>query len=176
MPAAGRSTIDYTEAERRFVVEGKSIRAIAKEMGLKSWSSMASIAKRDDWVGKRQAYLAAIARRSYETAAATQAGENNAIRDEAVLAARATIRQYLNDLSVGNIKVTPKDAHLWAQLLLDEMRAPLATSTEAPNVRNVTPPDTEHLRRIVEAARGRVDPPGSLGSTALVESPRARPN
>jgi hypothetical protein len=176
MPARGRTLVDYKEAERRYVVEGKSVRAVCREMGLKGWSSMNNIARRDDWVGKRQAYLSSIARRSYDTAAATVAAEQNAIRDEAVLAGRASIRAYLKDLSEGKIRVSPKDAQLWAAFLLSEMTSPGTVSTEVPDVRNVTPPDAELLRRVVEAARERVAPAGGVGPTALVIAADSRPN
>lgn len=176
MPARGRSTVDYVEAERRYVIEGKSVRAIAREMGLSGWSSMNNIARRDDWKGKRSAYLSAIARRSYETAAATVAHEQNAIRDEAVLAGRASIRQYLKDLSEGKVHVSPKDAQLWAAFLLSSMAETTGLSTEAPDVRNVTPPDAELLRRVVEAARERVAASGGVGPTALVIAADTRPN
>lgn len=177
MVAAGRAKVDYAEAERRYVVEGQSVRQIAKDMGLKSWSSMNVIANRDDWKGKRQAYMSAIARRSYENAAATVANEQQVVRDEAVLAGRATIRQYLSQLQAGKVHVTPKDAQMWAAFLVAEMApGPKDTSAEVPDVRNVTPPDADLLRRVVEAARGRVAPAGSLGSAPLVESSDARPN
>ena len=176
MPARGRAVIDYKEAERLYVVEGKSLRGIATELGLRSNSSISAIARRDDWNGKRQAYLAAIARRSYEVSAATVAEQGKEIRDEAVLAGRATIRAYLNDLAAGNVKVSPRDAQAWAAFLLAEMTAPSSPSTEAPNVRNVTPPDTDHLRRVVELARERVAPAGSLGADPLVDPSTTRPN
>jgi len=176
MSAGGRSTIDYKEAERRYVVEGQSVRQIARDMGLKSWSSMNAIALREDWRGRRQAYLSSIARRSYETAAATVASEQTQIRNEAVLAARASIRQYLEDLKDKKVTISPKDAHLWATFLLSEMTAPTGMSTEAPDARNVTPPDADLLRRVVEAARERVASTGGVGPTALVIAPDPRPN
>lgn len=177
MPAGGRTKADYKEAERRFVTEGKSIREICREMGLTSWSGMAAVSRREDWVGKRKAYEAAIARRSYEVSAATVAGERREIRDEAVLAGRATIRQYLAQLRDGKVSVNPRDAQLWAAFLMAEMSdAPADTSGEVPNVRNVTPPDADLLRRVVEAARERVAPAGSLGAAPLVQSKDARPN
>lgn len=183
MPAGGRPTIDYKEAERRYVVEGKSVRQVALEMGLKSWSSMATKARNDDWRGKRQAYLSAIARRSYETSAAVAANEQNAIKDETILAARATVRAYLQQFRNDDgtwkqgVHVAAKDALLWAQFLVAEMDAPSAVSTEVPDhARNVTPPDAELLRRVVEAARQRVAPAGGVGPTALVIAPDPRPN
>jgi hypothetical protein len=176
MPAGGRSKIDYVEAERRYVVEGLSVRQISKDMGLRSWSSMNAIAVREDWKGKRSAYLSAIARRSYETAAATVASERKAIHDEAVLAGRATIRQYLQQLQSGNVTVNSRDAHLWASFLIDQVAGGSDTSTEVPNVRNVTPPDTDLLKRVIEAARGRVAPAGDLGATPLVQSANPRPD
>lgn len=183
MTATGRRTIDYKEAERRYVIEGKSVRAIALEMNLRSWSSMNKIAKDEDWKGKRSAYLSAIARRSYDTAAATVAAEQNAIRDEAVLAGRATVRAYVQKFlnadgtyKVG-VEVSPKDALLWAQFLVSEMAAPGQMNTEPPDhARNITPPDAELLRRVVEVARERVAPTGGLGTTVVVVPPNTRAN
>lgn len=176
MSAGGRAIADYKEAERQYVTERKSIRAICRDMGLRSWSGMATVAKRDDWEGKRVAYESAIARRSYEVSAATVANQNKEIRDEAVLAGRATIRQYLMDLKDKKVTVTPRDAQIWAAFLLAETREETGPSTEVPNVRNVTPPDAELLRRVVEAARERVAPTGGLGPAALVEPAEPRPN
>jgi hypothetical protein len=174
--ARGRAIADYKESERLYVVEGKSLREIALVMGLKSNSSISAVARREDWVGKRQAYQASIARRSYETSAAAVASEQNAIKDEAVLAGRATIRSYLTKLAAGEVAVSAKDALVWAQFLVAEMTAGPGMSTEAPDVRNVTPPDAELLRRVVEAARERVAPTGSVGPTALVLATDARAN
>ncbi len=183
MTAGGRPLIDYKEAERQFVVEGKSLRQIATDLGLKSNSSISHIARREDWQGKREAYKAAIARRSYEVAAATVASQNKEIRDEAILAGRLTLRAYLKqfepDPSNPNKKppnITPRDAQVWAAYLLSETTDPGSENTEAPDVRNVTPPDADLLRRVVEAARGRVAPAGSLGAAPLVEPTNTRPN
>ena len=176
MPSGGRALADYKEAERQFVIERKSIRAICRDMGLKSWSGMAAVAKREDWEGKRIAYEQSIARRSYETSAATVANQNREIRDEAVLAGRATIRQYLMDLKDKKVTVSSRDAQVWAAFLLAETREEGGPSTEVPDVRNVTPPDAELLRRVVEVARERVAPARSVGPAALVESSESRPN
>lgn len=176
MPPHGRAKIDYVEAERRFVVEEQSLRQIASDMGLKSNASISNVARRDDWLGKRAAYKAAIARRSYEVSAASVANENKVIRDEAVLAGRATIRQYLKDLGDKKITVSPRDAQIWAAFLLSEVAHVAEANPEVPNVRNVTPPDAEQLRRVVEVARGRVAPTGGLGTAPLVEPADPRPN
>jgi len=176
MTARGRTTIDYKEAERRYVIEGTSVRQICRDMGLASWSSMNEIANREDWKGKRQAYVSAIARRSYETAASTVAAEQNAIKDEAILAGRLAIRKYIAGLNANSIPVNGKDALLWAQFLITEMTPAGSVSTEAPDVRNVTPPDAELLRRVVEAARERVPATGGVGPTALVIAADPRAN
>ena len=72
---AGKAKIDYKEAERRYVVEEQSIRQISADMGLKSNASMSAVARREDWAGKRMAYKASVARRSYEVSAANVASE-----------------------------------------------------------------------------------------------------
>lgn len=176
MSAGGRALADYKEAERQYVIERKSIRAICRDMGLKSWSGMAVVARREDWDGKRIAYEQSIARRSYEVSAATVANQNKEIRDEAVLAGRATIRQYLADLRDKKVTVSPRDAQIWAAFLLSETQSETGPSTEVPDVRNVTPPDAELLRRVVEVARERVAPARGVGPAALVESSESRPN
>lgn len=170
------ATTDYKEAERRYVIEGHSIRQICRDMGMKSNSQMSLVSRREDWAGKRQAYMNSIARRSYENAAATVANENKAILDEAIMAGRATIRAYINQLAAKGEHVSSRDAHLWATFLMDQLSGVASPSTEVPDVRNVTPPDSDLLRRVVEAARERVTSPGSVGPTALVLPSDARPN
>lgn len=176
MSAGGRSIADYKEAERQFVTERKSIRAICRDMGLTSWSGMAAVARREDWAGKRAAYESAIARRSYEVSAATVANQNKEIRDEAVLAGRLTLRQYLADLAAKEVKISSKDAQIWAAFLLAETASEAGPSTEVPDVRNVTPPDSDLLRRVVEVARERVAPARGMGPASLVEPAEPRPN
>ena len=178
MPAGGREKADYKEAERQYVTQNKSIRAICRDMGLKSWSGMSAVARREDWEGKRKAYEAAIARRSYEVSAASVAEQRQAITDEAILAGRATLRKYLKELAEDEVKISPRDAQLWAAFLIAEMSdAPANTAGEIPDhARNVTPPDADLLRRVVEAARERVAPAGSLGAAPLVEPAKPRPN
>lgn len=176
MTAGGRSLADYKEAERQYVIERKSIRAICRDMGLKSWSGMATVAKREDWQGKRIAYEQSIARRSYETSAATVASQNKEIRDEAVLAGRLTLRKYLKNLGDDKISINARDAQVWAAFLLAETAEQGGPSTEVPDVRNVTPPDAELLRRVVEVARERVAPARGVGPAALVEPAESRPN
>lgn len=173
---SGRASIDYKEAERRFVVEGQSLREIARDMGLKSNSSISNISRREDWVGKRAAYNAAIARRSYEVSAATVANENKAIRDENVLAGRATIRAYIKAVTEGKIVPSARDAQVWAAWLNDMSGSAGEANPEGPDTKNVTPPDTDLLRRIVEASRGRVAPSGGVGTAALVEPANPRPD
>jgi hypothetical protein len=176
MPAHGRSLIDYKEAERLYVLEGKSLRQIARDLGLRSNASISAIARREDWAGRRSAYLASIARRSYETAAATVANEQNEIRNEAVLAGRATVRKYIEGLADGSIKPNAKDAQVWAQFLMDAMRETSGMSTDVPEVKVVSPPDTELLRRVVEAARERVAPSRGVGPDVLVQPANPRPD
>jgi hypothetical protein len=173
---SGRQTNDYKEDERLFVVEGKSYRDIEAITG-HSFAAIGNKARKDDWKGKRQAYMNAIARRSYENIASSIVAESTEIKNEAILAGRATIRSYLNALQKGEVKVNPKDAQLWAAFLMAELTPGHAdTSSEVPDVRNVTPPDSDLLRRVVEAARERVAPAGSVGPAPLVEPSSSRPN
>lgn len=179
MSAGGRALADYKEAERQYVIERKSIRAICRDMGLKSWSGMAVVARREDWDGKRIAYEQSIARRSYEVSAATVANQNKEIRDEAMMAGRVTLRAYLSQFDPKSGKappISPRDAQIWAAFLLSETQSETGPSTEVPDVRNVTPPDAELLRRVVEVARERVAPARGVGPAALVESSESRPN
>ena len=177
MPAHGRSNIDYKEAERKYVVEGMSVRAIARELGLKSWSSMNEIANREDWKGKRAAYMAAIARRAYESSAAAIGDEKAQLRDAAMAAGAQTLIAYVQGLKDGSIKPNARDAQVWAAFLLSvTTEGPADTSGDIPDLRNVTPPDADLLRAVVEAARERVAPTGGVGPTALVVSPTTRPN
>jgi hypothetical protein len=173
---SGRASIDYKEAERRFVIEGQSLRQIAADMGLKSNSSISTVARRDDWAGKRAAYNAAIARRSYEVSAAAVADQGKQIKDETILAGRATIRAYIKAVTEGTITPNARDAQVWAAWLVSEATAPADANPEGPDARNVTPPDLDELRRVVEAARRRVGSTGGLGTGALVLPANPRPD
>jgi len=145
---------DTKTGEQMFVVQEMGIREVARHFGV-SPSAVSSFAKREDWIGKRMAYKSAIARRSYESMADRVAAEKNEIAKESVLAARATIRKYLNDLAAGKVSVTAKDAELMMRFLVQEL-APHEGPSHEPPMKDVTPPDHEFLRKVIETARGRV--------------------
>jgi hypothetical protein len=145
---------DTKTGEQMFVVQEMGVREVARHFGV-SPSAVSAFAKREDWIGKRMAYKSAIARRSYESMADQVAAERTEIARENVLAARATIRRYLNDLAAGKVGVTAKDAELMMRFLVQEMAPHEGPSHEAP-MKDVTPPDHEFLKRVIETARGKV--------------------
>lgn len=171
-----RTKIDYDEAKKRYVMQDQSLRQIARDLGLKSNASISKRARDEDWAGQRISYKAAVARRSYEASAASIAEQGKEAKDEALLAARLTIRTYIKALNDGEIKPNSRDAQMWAAWLLTEVTAPPDASTEGPDVKNVTPPNTDDLRRIVEAAREQVASAGDLGPAPLVIASPTRPN
>lgn len=144
---------DPKTAKDLFVVHGSSIREIARQMAV-SPSAISERSIREDWKGQRMAYEASISRRTYENMADDVARERVEIVKENVLAARATVRKYLQDLSTGKINVTTRDAVEMMRFLVAETTSPGETSNADP--RNVTPPDQDFLKKLIEASRSRV--------------------
>ena len=139
-----------------FVVQGEGINAIARFCGV-SPSSISERARKEDWRGQKLAYESAIARRSYESMADGVAQERSEIAKESVLAARATVRKYLNDLANNKISVSAKDAEMMMRFLLTEVAPNEGLNHDATDVtKNVTPPDQEFFRKIIDAARTKV--------------------
>lgn len=166
--------VDYEVARQRYVMEGKSYNQIAAEFGV-AVQTVAAKGKTDDWRGQRLAYQHAISRRSIEKMAEGVASESAVIRSEAVLVARATLRRYAQDISEGKVAVTAKDAAIMIELLMRELAPDPSRETDGPIVVNAST-DADLLRRIVEAARGRVTPTGSVDSPVLGGAQRTRQN
>lgn len=170
----GRTTkADYAEVERKYVVDERSYRSLAAEYGL-SVQTIAERGKKEDWPGKRLAYQAAIKRRSYEKMADGIATESAAIKSEAIMVARATLRRYAQDIVEGKIAVTAKDAAIMIELLVKELAPDSSREAEGDTVIVGAKPDADILRRVVEAARQRGAPTGDLATTALVSSEGTR--
>lgn len=151
---------DPKTARDLYVVQNSSVREIARQMGV-SASSISERSIKEDWKGQRMAYEASIARRSYENMADDVARERTEIVKENVLAARATVRKYLADLSSGKINVTTRDAVEMMKFLVQETTAPGEPSYADP--RNVTPVDQDFLKKLIEASRTKVAANPAIG-------------
>ncbi len=145
---------DPKTARDMFVTEKKGINEIARFFGV-SPSSISERSRKEDWKGQQIAYESAIARRSYESMAAGVADERTAITKENVLAARATVRKYLSDLSAGKVPVTARDALLMMEFLASQPDSDPGLKHDGPT-KNVTPPNLDMMREIIERAREKV--------------------
>jgi hypothetical protein len=174
---ARTARIDYEAAERKYVTDPNATYAsIAKEFGVAT-QTIGEKAKREDWKGKRMSFQSAIARRSYEKVAEGIASEASAIRSEAILVARATLRRYATDIAEGKQSVSAKDAAEMIRLLVGELAPDNSRDSDAaPIVVNTSPRDADLLRRVVEAARERATTSGRVGDPALGGAERTRPN
>lgn len=147
--------VDPEVLRKEYITGDMSIRQLAATHDM-SWSAIASRSRREDWAGKREAYRASVEQRAYDRTAARFASEEAEIRSEVVLAMRATVRAYINQLSNNEIKVSPKDAQGAAQVINLLMGGP-TSRTESKVVEFSTgglEPDV--LRRLAELARARV--------------------
>jgi len=172
-----RSNVDYDALEKLYVTEDHSYASLAKIGGVTP-QSVGEYAKRNDWAGKKMAYKAALARRGYEVVAESVAFKGAQIKEEAIAVARATLRRYASDIVEGKVPVTAKDAAEMIRLLIKEL-SPEETRDDrgAPIViEGAERPDSDFLRRVVEAARGRVDPAGSVEKSIQVRAGGTRPN
>lgn len=152
---------DPKTAKDLFVVQRMSIREVARQMGA-SPSAISERSRREDWMGQRMAYDASVARRTYENMADAVASEKGDIAKENVLAARATVRFYLKQLSEGKVNVTTRDAVEMMKFLAAEMVAPGSSSHADP--RDVTPaPDKDFLQKLIDASRSKVAASPAIG-------------
>lgn len=147
--------IDYAAIEKEFVTGEESFRELARRHDA-SFSSLAARARRDQWADKRAAFRDSIARRSYERTADRFAQEAGEIRNEEILAMRATVRRYIEMLRDKEITVNTKDAVAAVQTLQLLMGEPTARSENKViefSTGGLAPDD---LRRLVEFARARI--------------------
>jgi hypothetical protein len=157
---------DPKTARDMFVVQKQGINAIARFFGV-SPSSISERSRKEDWKGQQIAYESAIARRSYESMAAGVADERSQIAQENILAARATVRKYLADLSTGKVQVTARDAELMMRFLVGELAPADGLNHDAPSMKDVTPPDADFLKEIIRASRTKVAAPVQGEGTKL---------
>jgi hypothetical protein len=166
---------NWSELERLYVVEGKTHREIARIAGCSN-SSVSQKAKRDDWEGKRIAYKAALSRRGYEMTADAVAHEQQEVRRESVLVARAYIRTFATQLAEGKVQTNAKDTLEFIRFLADQMDAskgeglkdgPKVIDGHAVSVGG----NEDFLRRIVDVARARLTPRGGVVGDLLGEPP-----
>lgn len=172
---ATQKKADYAALEKLYVTEGQNYSELARIAGV-SPQSVSEYGRRNDWPGKRAAYEAALSRRGYDAIATTVATQNAEIRTEALTVARATLRAYAQALLDKTVVPTAKDAALMIDLLVKELMPEGGRDHSEGTIVSTIGPDSEFLRRVVEAARGRFSGPGDVEGALLGGSPRTRSN
>jgi hypothetical protein len=171
---AMKAKADYASLEKMYVLEEKTYSALARFAGV-SPQSVAEYARRHDWPGKRAAYQSSLSRRGYENVAATVASQTAEIKMESISVARATLRAYANALVSGQVVPTAKDAALMIDLLAKELVPDDGRDHESTIVSTISP-DSDFLRRVVDAARGKFSGTGDVEGAILGGSTRTRSN
>ena len=169
------TTWDTKTVEQEFVTGDVSIRELARRNTV-SYSSMAKYARDQDWKGKKVAYQAALSRRGYEAMAAEIAQQEGIIREESVLVMRAALRKYAEQLAAGEVSITTKDAVEAVKTIAYLMGEPDGPGKRGEDIRTVSKPDADHLKRVADAARRRLADPGVLAGATEPGKPGTRPN
>jgi hypothetical protein len=165
---------DYKNLEVMYVTEGRSYSDIARAASI-SPQSVSEYGRRNDWPGKRAAYEAAMSRRGYAKIAEHVASQKFEIRNEAIQVARATLRAYAQSLINGQVVPTAKDAALMIDLLIKEL-TPEGSRGDEDTIVSTISPDTDFLRSVVEAARGRFSSGADVEGALLGGAQRTRAN
>lgn len=172
---ATQKKADYAALEKLYVADGHTYSDCARVGGI-SPQSVSEYGRRHDWAGKRAAYEAALSRRGYAQIADVVATQGAEIKTEAMQVARATLRAYAQALVSGAVIPTAKDAALMIDLLVKELMPEGGRDHSDTTIVSTIGPDTEFLRRVVEAARGRFSGTGDVEGALLGGSPRTRTN
>lgn len=166
---------DYAPVRREYVTSDVSINELARRLGISN-STLAERARAEGWYDERAAYRSAVAKRAYEGVADKVGAEKAAIENERVNVLRATLRRYAQQLVAGEINVTPKDAIEASKALKEFTTEPgdgkdkdgeiiVPVGRELPS---------EWLRRVLDIARERGSPAGSVGSDPGTGAPGSR--
>lgn len=165
---------DYKALEAMYVTEGKTYSECARTGGV-SPQSVSEYGRRHDWPGKRAAYEAALSRRGYAEVAQHIAHQGAEIKSESIAVARATLRAYAQALVDKTVVPTAKDAAAMIQLLVKEL-TPEGERDHSDTIVSTIGPDSEFLRRVAEAARGKFSGPGDMAGALLGGATRTREN
>lgn len=165
---------DYAALEKLYVTEKQSYSDCARVGGV-SPQSVSEYGRRHDWAGKRAAYEAALSRRGYAQIAESVVDQRAEIKSEAIAVARATLRAYAQGIVNQTVIPTAKDAALMIDLLIKEL-APEGGRDHSETIISTIGPDSEFLRSVVEAARGKFSGSGNVEGALLGGSPRTRSN
>jgi hypothetical protein len=173
--------IDYGPVREEYISSEVSIRKLAAKYGV-SFGSLAERSRNEGWLQLRQAHGRQVAARTYEGMAMQIAEQERAIRLEQIAVLRATLHEYATNLKNHKVMVTAKDMVATVQAL-DALlsggitRGDADDATPNPEIINVTPgADVDFWRRLVEHARDRVAPTGSVGAASVSGAPGPRPN
>lgn len=171
-----RPTVDYKEIEKEYVTTELSYRELARRHGI-NFSTLAAKGRTEDWPTKRQSYQQSLSRKTYEKIADKVSSEEAQIRQENVLTLRLGIRRFAEDAASRKVSVSAADAVKMIEALAKLTTEPDQVNPDASiNAVPVGPPDADLLRRIVDAARGRIDPDRVVEGTALPVVAGPRPN
>lgn len=156
----GRPTkVDYKAIEREYVTTGLSYRELGRRYNI-NFSTLAARARAEGWRDKRLAYEQTLSRKTYEKVAEKVATAEAQIRDENILTLRLGIRKFAQDVASNKVNISAGDATKMIETLARLVSEPDKTNPDdTVTVIPVGRPDADLLRRIVEAARGRVDQP-----------------
>jgi hypothetical protein len=149
-----RAESEYAPLEQRYITGGETIRGLSAAVG-KSFSAVASWARKNEWKTKREAYRASVSTKALARAADADAEVAVAIRNENVAAMRATVYKYMENLNAGKVTVGTREAVSaiqTAMLLLGEA----TVRTETKVIDSLDPILNEDLREVLKLARARV--------------------
>jgi hypothetical protein len=170
-----RKVTNYPELEKLYITEGKTYQQLADMAGV-TLGAVGQYAKRNDWRGKRIAYEHALARQTYNAVSAEIAHERATIKAEAITVVRASLRQYAHDVVSGKTTVTAKDAAILIELLVNDLMPEENKESDDHTIVVNGTSDTDFIRGVVEAARGRLPTTVSVGGDLLERSSDSRPN
>jgi hypothetical protein len=162
----------YRVMEREFITTDISLRELCRRHGISAYSLVTVQAKKNDWVGKREAYQQKAGDAYIEKHAARHADREAEVRDKALDAIDEAIDKFQSDLHAtktvnqpdGSITeepawyMTPKDL----ALLIDRFQVLFAKPsaiTQHQGVAVTSEVGADALREFIEATRGMGGPP-----------------
>lgn len=165
---------DHLALEQEYVTGDLSIRALARDHGLSSYSALARKAREGGWYQKRDSYRLTLANKTYDLMADTGAVENAKRNEKMLRVALKGLDAFEKDLNAGRVAVSARDA----VALIGVVRLLTGESTERKEERhlglNLSGPITPDLLRSLEQrARSGLEDTGGMEADPRVVSPAA---